>query len=117
MNTAHHHSDAQSIASIGPSLGGVVIDLASHEETQARLARMAVAEHRRNTRLADMCAARELRRHCGVLTRAELQTELNNLMASMRCLGGSDMERWRDAIAEVASDLEDELHVVEAAHG
>jgi hypothetical protein len=27
--TAHHHSDAQSIASIGPSLGGVVIDLAS----------------------------------------------------------------------------------------
>lgn len=104
------------------------IDLASPEETAARLTRMAAAEHRKNTRLADMCAARELRRKNEILTAWELLTELNSLMGAMRCAGGSDMERYRTALAEVASDLEDDLmganesaaparlHVVEVAH-
>jgi hypothetical protein len=88
---------------------GHPIDLASPEQVEARTKRIAAADHKRRTRLADMCAARELIRHNEILTAWELFNLLNTVMASMRCAGASDMERWRTTLAEVASDLEDEL--------
>lgn len=86
----------------------------SPEETAKRRARLELVGAQRKTRLADLYAARTLRRHHEILTAAEVLTELNNLMGSMRCSGGSDMERYRQLLAEVACVIEDDTTNVTA---
>ena len=90
------------------------IDLASPEQVEARTKRIAAADHRLNMREADMHAARDIRKHHELLTLAEVFEDLNGLMASMRCAGGSDMQAWHDRLAELACDMEDDLQRVYA---
>lgn len=86
-----------------------VFNHADPEVTAQRLDRIAEASPRMRTRLADMRAARDLRKKHQILSAWELNTELNSLMSAMVCAGASDMERYRTALAEIASDLENEL--------
>lgn len=85
-------------------------DLASPEETAARRARLAASSVARQTRLSAMVEARRTRGLHKIISTRELLTELKSLTAAIEDdLGGTDLSPWRDRVAKLADELEEDL--------
>ena len=85
-------------------------DLASPEECEARRLRLAASSVARQTRLSAMVEARRTRGLHKIISTHELLTELKSLTAAIEDdLGGSDLSPWRDRVAKLADELEEDL--------
>jgi len=76
---------------------------------EARRLRLVAARAQQATRLAELMQARSIRSRVRIRTESEVYAELNNLIAAIEFLPGSVMERWKLALVEVATDLDNEL--------
>lgn len=84
-------------------------DAGTPEATEARRLRIVAARAKQSTRLAELMQARSIRSRVRIRTESEVYAELNNLIAAMDAPAGSVMERWKLALVEVATDLDNEL--------
>lgn len=85
-------------------------DLASPEECEARRLRLAASSVARQTRLSAMVEARRMRGLHKIISTRELLTELKSLTAAIEDdLGGTDLSPWRDRVAKLADELEEDL--------
>lgn len=83
-------------------------DLASPEECEARRLRLAASSAARQTRLSAMVEARFTRGLYRILTTQELLAELKSLTAAIDD-DGSDLSQWRERVAKLAEELEEDL--------
>lgn len=83
-------------------------DLASPEECEARRLRLAASSVARQTRLSAMVEARRMRAEHGITSPWELLTELKSLTAAIDD-DGSDLSQWRERVAKLAEELEEDL--------
>ena len=77
--------------------------------TEARRQRIMDAKAQRATRLAEMVQARSIRSRVRIRSEWELYAELNNLISAIDADAGSLLERWKLALVEVNTDLDNEL--------
>ena len=80
-----------------------------NDTPEARRLRLVSSQAQRATRLAELMQARSIRSRVRIRTESEVYAELNNLIAAMDAPAGSVMERWKLALVEVATDLDNEL--------
>jgi len=84
-------------------------DAGTPEACESRRLRLIAARAQQATRLAELMQARSIRSRVRIRTESEVYAELNNLIAAMDAPAGSVMERWKLALVEVATDLDNEL--------
>ncbi len=84
-------------------------DAGTPEATESRRLRLVAARAQQATRLAELMQARSIRSRVRIRTESEVYAELNNLIAAMDAPAGSVMERWKLALTEVNSDLDNAL--------
>ena len=84
-------------------------DAGTPEAIEARRLRLVAARAKQMSRGAELMQARSIRSRVRIRTESEVYAELNNLITAMDFLPGSVMERWKLALVEVATDLDNEL--------
>ena len=86
-----------------------VRDLTSPSETAARIESIAKAQARQATRLEKLFAARALIREARIVTAAELQKHIENLIAALPDgKGGTDLDAYSRKLQEFAMEIEDD---------
>lgn len=111
FEVAAHRLDASNAraAAVMADLKEAQRDLGSPEECEARRLRLAASSVARQTRLSAMVEARRTRGLHKIITTQELLTELKSLTAAIDAMAGSDLSPWRDRVAALAEELDEEL--------
>ncbi len=81
-------------------------DAGTPEACEARRLRLIAARAKQATRLAELMQARSIRSRVRIRTSWEILTELNNLISAIDCDPGSDVEKYKLQLLEVATDLD-----------